>query len=374
MKKYHTIVIGLGGMGSAALYHLAQRGVDVCGIEQFEIAHDQGSSYGETRAIRKAYFEHPDYVPLLHRAYDLWADLQAKTTQNIITECGMIFAGPESSPAVHGLNTCYTEHDLPHDKLSASEAADRYSKFHFNKEDTVFYDPIAGYVVPEATIETHINLAGEAGATIKTGTEVKYWREIDGGVEVTTGKETMTADKLIICAGAWAGQVLAKLDLPLEIRRNVQLWYSTPDIDKYANDFPVWFMDRSYGGIYGFPSLDGKTMKAAVHTGQDLTKSPETLKRELVEDDQKLVLQCLEETFPGIQPQLDRYSVCMYTCTPDEHFIIDEHPDHENVYIAAGFSGHGFKFTPVIGEILAELAMTGHSRQPFDFLRLIRFT
>jgi len=373
MERFDAIVIGLGGMGSAALFHLARRGVKVCGIEQFEINHTLGSSHGEVRAIRKAYFEHPDYVPLLHRAYELWDELQLTTEQSIFERCGMVFAGQQSSPAVDGLNRCFNEHHLPHDELSADEANSRYPKFNFSEDDTVFYDPDAGYVVPETTVERHVQLARDAGAKIKTETEVKSWREVDDGIEVTTESSTLTAKKLIVCAGAWTDQILAKLGLPLEIRRKVQLWYSTPNVDSYSRDFPIWFMDRPYGGVYGFPSLDGKTIKAAVHSGEDVTQSPETLKRELVEGDQDLVLRCLRDTFPGIIPTLDRFSVCMYTCTPDEHFIIDQHPEHENVFFGAGFSGHGFKFVPVVGEILADLTIQGRSDLPYEFLRLGRF-
>jgi sarcosine oxidase len=373
MENYDAIVVGLGGMGSAALYHLANRGVNVCGIEQFEIGHDQGSSYGETRAIRKAYFEHPDYVPLLHRAYDLWADLQSKTEQNVITQCGMLFAGPKSSPAVEGLIRCFSEHNLPHDQLTAAQATGRHPRFHFNQEDTVFYEPNAGYVVPEATIQSHIKLAAEAGAVIKTGAATKYWRAVPDGIEVTTEAETIIASKLLLCTGAWTEGLLVKLDLPLEIRRKVQFWYSTPDMENFAGDFPVWFMDRPDGSVYGFPTLDGKTMKVAVHSGGNLTHSPETLKRDLQAGDENFIMRSLHDTFPGIKPTLDRYSVCMYTNTPDGHFILDQHPENENVYLAAGFSGHGFKFVPIVGEILADLATTGRSDQPYDFLRLTRF-
>lgn len=373
MKHFDAIVLGCGAMGSAALWRLARRGIRCCGIEQYGVAHDLGSSHGESRAIRKAYFEHPDYIPILDRAYALWDELQAASNMLLKHDVGMVFAGAPESDAIRGLERTYAKHRLAHDRLTATEATARFPTFHFRDNHVVFHDPHGGYVEPEKAVAACLGLARQAGATILTHRRVDAWHADAQGVAVYVGAETIRAAKLVITAGAWAGRVLGSLAIPLRVVRKPLVWYTSPDIGRYAHAFPVWFMDMPYGAVYGFPAHNGREMKVAVHSGGSEVARPEELDRSYHPQDDMAILQCLRETFPTLEPVRTRHAVCMYTNTPDTHFVLDRHPQHSNVAIAAGFSGHGFKFMPAIGEIMADLAEHGDTQMPIDFLRLARF-
>ena len=373
MPTFDVIVLGCGAMGSATLWHLTKRGLRCCGIEQFGIAHDRGSSHGESRAIRKAYFEHPDYIPLLDRAYELWADLETESAVSLKHEVGMVFAGDPESDTIRGLERTYAQHQLPHDFLTAPEAAERFPQFRFRDDHVVFYDPLGGYVASEASVTACVRLAETAGATMLRHVAATTWHADTGGVTVIAGKETLRASALVITAGAWADELLRELKLSLRVLRKVLVWYTAPDIESFAHDFPVWFINQPYGAVYGFPAYNGRDMKVAVHTGGQDVAVPDKLDRTFQPDDEAAILQCLRETFPRLEPHRTRHAVCMYTTTTDENFALDLHPQHPNVAIAAGFSGHGFKFMPVIGEIMADLAQTGKTAHPIDFLRLARF-
>jgi sarcosine oxidase len=369
-NDFDVIVLGVGAMGSAAMWRLARRGVRVCGVEQYGTNHGLGSSHGESRAIRKAYFEHPDYVPLLNRAYELWDELEGASGRRLLVGCGMVFAGAPDSVAVRGLERCYAEHALPHARLGAAEGMLRFPEFMFQEHHVVFHDPLGGYVKPEAAIASMVALAKGAGAELVEHAPVVSWSADGTGICVEMHGRSLRAEKLIITAGAWSGPLLETLHLPLQIRRKVQLWYRAPQLERML-DMPVWYIDNAYGGVYGFPAIGGR-FKVATHDGGEPTQDPKSLVRDLVTGDEALVLRCLAETFPWLTPELVKHAVCMYTCTPNNDFIIDQHPELDNVYFAAGFSGHGFKFAPVVGEVLADLATDGRSPLPYDFLRLQR--
>lgn len=373
MPTYDVIVLGCGAMGSATLWHLSRRGVRCCGVEQFGIAHDRGSSHGDSRAIRKAYFEHPDYIPLLNRAYELWSELEVASGVTLKHEVGMVFAGVADSNAVRGLEHTYAVHALPHDRLDAAEAARRFPQFRFRDEHVVFYDPVGGYVEPELAITACIRLAEEAGATVLRHVAARSWSADGNGVTVIAGTETLHAGALVIAAGAWSSEVLRELKLPLRVLRKILVWYTSPDIASYNHGFPVWFIDQAYGAVYGFPAHNGHEMKLAVHSGGKEIADPTHLDRSLRPGDDAAIVRCLDETFPQLQMQRTRHAACMYTTTPDENFVLDVHPEHSHVAIAAGFSGHGFKFMPAIGEIMADLALAGTTNHAIDFLRLTRF-
>ncbi len=376
MKKetYDCLVLGLGGMGSATLYALAQRGVRACGVEQLGVAHDRGSSHGDTRIIRKAYFEHPDYLPLLNRAYDLWEELQRAAGKQLFVRCPMMVAGAPAAEVIKGLEICYENHDLPHERLSAAAAHQRYPQFHLPEDFIVYLDPVAGFLYPETCIAAQIGRAQKWGATVYNNEKVESWEENKNGFRVKTERREIAAEKLIITAGAWANRELASLKLPLQIWRRVMFWYDCGNLADFERErFPIFYVETQRGGFYGFPAIDEWGLKVAEHTTPQVISDPDLVNRTLAAGDEPPVLDFLREFLPGLAPRRSKFSVCMYTMTPDGHFIIDRHPLRPNLVFAAGFSGHGFKFAPVVGEILSDLALHGHTAHPVEFLRLGRF-
>lgn len=376
MPKHHhdILILGVGAMGSATLYTLARQGLDVCGVEQFGVAHDRGSAHGETRMIRKAYFEHPDYMPLLNRAYELWKSMQAECGETLFVNNGLLLAGPHHSQTIRGLNACYAKHRLPHDRLTAPEAMRRFPQFHLSPEAEVFYDPAAGFLYAEKSVEQMVRLAQRHGAALHVNEKVHGWQADDHGVTLRTNRRTLHAEKLIVTSGAWAKNALAALGVEVQIWRKVLFWYRSSNLEDFGPErFPNFFVETDAGGFYGFPTINTFGMKVGEHTLPDRVEDPEALNRALAPDDEPGILRFLSATFPQLTPRRTKFSVCMYTMTPDEHFILDVHPQHANVVFGAGFSGHGFKFAPVIGEILGELAVQGTTRHPIEFLRLSRF-
>lgn len=373
--QYDAIVMGVGAMGSAALYALASRGYNVCGIEQFDIAHANGSSHGETRLIRKAYFEHPNYILLLHGAYDEWERLNDKSGQQLFVKNGLLLSGKPNSTLMKGLNACYTQHDLPHEKLELSEAENRWSQIVIPENHELFYDPIAGYLYVEKAIRQLCRLATNAGATLFTHEKVIDWQaNDDGSVTMSTDKRTLSADRLIITCGAWAADVLQTLNIKLDIWRKVLYWYNAPDLTPFrTGTFPSFFIETKEGGFYGFPAINSTGVKIGEHYHKDSVSHPDELNREVKEEEDALVSNFVSNTFPGLNTSPNNSVVCMYTMSEDEHFIIDHHPRYNQVVIATGFSGHGFKFAPIIGHILADLSIKGDTSYPIDFLRLNRF-
>ncbi|GMU94357.1 MAG: oxidoreductase [Candidatus Hydrogenedentota bacterium] len=372
--SYDVIVLGLGGMGSATLYHLAKRGARVCGVEQFGIAHDMGSSHGSLRMIRKAYFEHPSYIPLVERAYTLWRELESESGTQLLTQSGLILSGAPDCALVRGLESCYAQHAIPHERIDAAEAMRRYPQFRLPDDHLVYWDPVGGYLRVEASVETHVAMAQRFGADVRIHEDVQTWRADDDGVTLTTTKGELRAAKLVITAGAWTKAAFAELQVPLRILRKVQLWYDSPNIaDFRAGRMPGFYVETPAGGFYGFPAVGEDGLKVAEHTGGEDVDDPDELDRALHRRDEEKVLAFLAETFPTLAPTRKRFSVCMYSMSSDDHFIIDVHPRYRNVVIAGGFSGHGFKFAPVVGEVLADLATQGTTTLPVGFLGVDRF-
>ena len=372
--KYDIVVLGVGGMGSATLYTLAKRGLKVCGIEQFGVAHDRGSSHGETRLIRKAYFEHPDYIPLLNRAYDLWYEVEREADEQLFVKNGLVLAGKPDSEVIKGLDFCYEKHDLPHEKLTVDEAKKRFPQFHLPEDFVVYFDPIAGFLHVEKSVEQFAKLGQKNSATLYTNEKVLNWQANQNHVSIKTGQREILTNKLIITTGAWANREMLSLGIDFDIWRKVLFWYDSPEIANYKLDgFPSFYVELDFGGFYGFPAINDMGLKIGEHQIPGITSRPDELTRALMPNDEPVVLRFFEKVFPRFQPARTNFTVCMYTITPDFNFILDVHPEHENVIIGAGFSGHGFKFAPVIGEILADLAIDGSTSHPIDFLRLTRF-
>jgi monomeric sarcosine oxidase len=376
-RNYDAIVIGTGGMGSAACFHLARLGARVLGLEQFAIAHDRGSSHGETRIVRRAYFEHPDYVPLLNRAFELWEDLdREKLPEKVLVKNGMVIYGDAvASPACLGSIASAEQHQIPIERWNAAEARGRYGIYRPPEGFAAVFEPGAGFVRVEAAVRAHSEAARAKGAEIRSEERVTHFEVRNGRVAVETDRGSYGSRTAIITAGAWSGPLLGSLGLPLKIKRMVQYWFEASSEHLLERGVPCFAFDLDDDFYYGFPMLDGKTVKLAAHRAGDWVSSPDELS--LPSPDPGRLVQVQEfvkKHLPHVTPKLARFKPCLYTMTPDEHFIIDKHPKHPEVFFAAGFSGHGFKFTPVVGEALAELAITGQTRHPIGFLGLERLS
>lgn len=375
MASYDVIVIGLGGMGSAAAYHLATRGQRVLGIDRFDPAHNRGSSHGGSRITRQSYFEDPAYVPLLLRSYELWEQLAADSGRDVITLTGGVMVGRPDSLTVAGSRRSAEEWGLAHEMLDAAEIRRRFPTLTPRDDEVALYEAKAGFVRPESTVAAHLKLAARSGAELNFGEPVEKWEAFgDGtGVRVLTGDGVYTADRLVICPGAWAPQLLAELGPPFRVERQVQYWFApTGGVAPFQPDrHPIYIWEDTEGTqIYGFPAIDGLDGGAKVaffRRGQECT--PESIDRTVHEEEIAAIAGHLAGCIPTLPGRFLRAATCMYTNTPDEHFVIATHPDHAQVTVACGFSGHGFKFVPVVGEILADLATevgTAHPIALFD--------
>jgi sarcosine oxidase len=376
MERYDTIVVGLGGMGSAAAYHIARRGKRVVGLEQFTLAHDRGSSHGRSRITRQAYFENPAYVPLLGRANELFAQLQRESGMRLMEITGGLMLGPPDGGVVKGTLASARAHGLPHEVLEAAEVRKRFPQFSVDDGKIGVLDKVAGALFPEDCIRAHAAAATQAGAQLRWQEPLVSWKATGDSVEVKTAQGTYVAGNLVLCAGSWMGDLLADLKVPLSVERNVLYWFRpTTDIANFTPDkFPVFIIEYEPGKVfYGFPALADDGVKVARHhTGVACT--PTDIQREVNQDEIREARGILERNLPTVNGELLSATTCMYTNTPDGHFIIDRHPAHPNVIVASPCSGHGFKFTAVVGEVLADLACDGQTKHPIDFFRLRRFT
>jgi sarcosine oxidase len=371
---FDAIVIGVGGMGSAAACELARRGRRVLALEQFALGHDRGSSHGHTRIIRKAYYEHPDYVPLVCRAFERWYDLEQRQGVHLLTECPCLSIGRADSPMIAGVRASAAQHHLPVEKLSAAELRQRFPAFHFDDDYVGVLERSAGFLYVEDCVQAHICEAVQLGATIQDMEPVVSWQANEHEVTVQTTTDRYTAARLIITAGPWAGQLLAQRGAFLRVMRQVVQWFGTCDDRLFRRDvFPLYIADTPLGHFYGFPVLNAAGAKVAQHYGAPELTYPSEIERAIQPQDEETIRAFLCEHLPMIDGPRRRASVCIYTLTPDRHFVIDLHPDHANVALAAGFSGHGFKFSSVVGEILADLADNGRTELPMEMFRIKRF-
>jgi len=365
---YDAIVAGLGGMGSAAAYHLASRGKKVLGLERHAPAHDKGSSHGESRIIRQAYFEGAEYVPLLFRAYELWEELEEETGEDLVTLCGGLMIGPEDGELVSGSVASADEHSLPYEMLDSSELKRRFPVFEPGPETVALFEKRAGFVRPEAALRTHLDRAAALGAELRFGEPVLSWEATGSGARVRTEGGVYEAERLVVSAGAWAGELLSDLGLPLGVTRQILFWFRPRGgIQAFAPDLlPIWIYEPDDGNMfYSFPAVDGaNTVKAAFFRADGTPTDPNTIDRVVHDDEVDFIRSYLGRHVPAMDGELVEAKTCMYTNTPDQHFVVSAHPDYPQVLVAAGFSGHGYKFCSVIGEILADLAVEGGTRHP----------
>lgn len=373
MGRFDAIVIGLGGMGTATCYHLARRGQRVLGLEQFGLAHDRGSSAGTTRIIRKAYFEHPDYIPLLHETYELWSAVERDTACQLMHRVGLLLAGDPMGDVLSGVRRASQQHQLMIESLGPKDLRTRFPAFSFRPQWEGLFERDAGYLLVEDCVRSHAELASRFGATLRFNERLINWTVDDDGVHVTTDSGQYEADRLALCCGAWSPAALHHVTLPLEIRRKVVLWIA-PDTPTYdaSNGTPVFGFETKDGFFYGFPAIDSDGVKVGDHTGGGIVLDVDSMDRQLQPNDTERIQRFIANHLPTLGDEVIRHNICMYSMTPDEHFVIDHHPESKRVAFAAGFSGHGFKFAPLVGSILADLLLEGKTKQPIGFLRLSR--
>ena len=373
-RHYDAIVIGLGGMGSAALYQLAQRGKRVLGIEQFGIAHDKGSSHGVTRIIRLAYHEHPSYVPLMRRAYELWRDLEASTEEQILHITGSIDAGPPGSAYFAGSLQSCEEHDLPHEVLTSAELTKRFPGYRLPSDTMAVFQDEGGFLLPERCIALFVEQAQELGATVHTNERTLEWQPTAAGVRVRTERDEYEAETLVVSAGAWASKMLPMLRDSAVPERQALAWFETLRPELFTTEaFPVFNLMVDEGNFYGFPEFGIPGFKLGRYHHLEEIVDPDEIDRDPNERDEALLRDFTEKYFPDAAGATSSMKVCMFTNSPDEHFIIDRLPETPQVVVAAGFSGHGFKFSSVVGEILADLAVDGATRHDIGMFKVSRF-
>jgi sarcosine oxidase len=382
ITSFDVIVIGVGSMGSATCYYLSKRGYKVLGLEQFDISHEFGSHAGQSRIIRKAYFEHPDYVPLLERAYKNWNDLEQETGEELYFKTGLLYAGTSNNEMITGVKRSAALYNIELEKLNNADAIKRFPRFLFPKSFEILFEPEAGFLPPERSIRLYASQAKKSGATINTNEKVIGWKKDGTTIIVITDKNSYQCNKLIITTGAWAGKMIPGFSDKIKVTRQFVAWIKTKDDMQFAlNNFPCWMVgdDEKHGCYYGFPLLDTKKfgepagLKLAHHFPKEVT-DPDKVDRQATETDIQNLKYCLDKYLPGVFDSVLHTKICLYGNSPDENFIIDKLPGYEeNVSVACGFSGHGFKFASVVGEILADLAIKDKSDLPIEFLNAKRF-
>ena len=374
-RSYDTIVVGLGGMGSAAAYHLSARGQRVLGLERFQLGHDRGSSHGETRIIRLAYFEGSTYVPIVQRSYRLWQDLSALSGTALIHRTGSLEMSEPGYDFVDRSRRSCVDHDLPHEMLNAAEVMERFPAFRVAPKTRAIFQPDGGYLLCEEAIHVHAKLARENGATLNTGeTVIAFEQTAGGGIEVRTDRARYTAGQLVFTAGPWMSQLLPQLQTHLATFKQTIAWFAPQSPELFTPAAcPVFLHFSDEGEFYGMP----------MHSARGVKVGGPHFAREPIDPDQAdrkpsaRQIEVLQNFVARHLPQTAGVALhptgCIYTKTPDEHFIIDRLPGAPQVLVVSPCSGHGYKFTPAIGEMIAELVVDGRTRQKIDQFSLARF-
>ena len=367
-----VIVVGVGGLGSAALFHLARSGLRVLGIERFEVPNEHGSSHGVTRIIRLAYYEHPSYVPLLSRAYELWRDLETLAVEQLLHITGSVDAGPSDSFVFQGSLRSCLEHGLRHEVIDAAEVNRRFPGYRLPAESMAVFQPDGGFLLPERCIVAHVEAARKMGAEVNTDERVLEWEATSRGVRVTTDRATYEAERLVLAAGAWEGELTG---LPVVAERQVLAWLDPlkPELFSPAR-FPVFNLIVDEGRYYGFPVFGIPGFKFGRYHHLEEHGDPDVLDREPNERDEQVLRAFAERYFPDGAGPTSSLKACLFENTPDEHFLLGVHPEHDNVVVAGGGSGHAFKFASVIGETVAQLARGESPRLDIGLLSPRRFS
>lgn len=376
MRSFDAAVIGLGVMGSAVLEALARRSRRVIGIDRFAPGHDRGSSHGTTRIIRLGYFEHPSYVPLLRAAYPLWRELEARSGQSLLTITGILEIGPPESDLVAGTLRSSRLHRLPHEILDAPRVMKRFPAFRLPDDFVAVFQPDGGFVRAEPTVSALQTLALRSGAELRTQERVLAVEPHRDGVRVTTQRGEVIAGCAVVAMGPWLKSLLPQLPVPIRVTRQVLGWFEPGAHVRAqfaAERFPVFLLRNRDGLFYGFPA-DTDGVKVAKHHHVDEAVDPDDYDCIVSAADEALIRNVLKTHVPDADGRLRAARTCLYTMTPDGDFILDRLPGCQQIIVAAPCSGHGFKFAPVIGEILADLAATGRTDHDISRFSLKRFS
>jgi len=374
MISYDVAIIGLGAMGSAAAYQLAKRGASVIGFDRFTPPHTMGSSHGDTRIIREAYHESPAYVPIVQRAYELWDELAEETGETLLQQTGGLMLGEPAGETVSGAIRSAGLHGLEHEVLDADEVRKRWPQFNAPDEFAAVHEDRSGILFPEKCISAHLRGGIRFGAEFRYGTQVSGWVKDGDGVTVHTDRGDVSAGQLLITAGAWMPGLVPELALPVEIERQVLFWFEpalNPDLFD-PDHCPIYIWEYESGhAFYGFPNLGDGVKIARHHDGRIV--DPDFLDRDEVSDiDEEMLRKQLSRMMPYASGRVIRSEVCMYTNTPDQHYLIGFHPGNGSVLIGSPCSGHGFKMASALGESFAELLLDGESRHDLSLFALDR--
>ena len=380
-NTYDVIVLGVGSMGASTCYHLAIRGYKVLGLEQFDITHELGSHAGQSRIIRKAYGEASDYVPLLERAYQNWKTLEEETGYQVYYDTGLVYFGSKEDAFLNTVKKSSKAYNITVNELSEEACSAKYPQFKLPSEFQRLEEPDAGLLTPERSILLMVQQALFNGAVVKTKEKVLGWNHQNSVVTVTTNKGTYLANKLVITSGAWTSKLISNLEIPLKITRQALAWVQPKKWDDFTlGKFPCWLLEHGDYDFYGFPILPVGSfggplgLKLALHYPNGEVTDPDQVNRNTKESDENVLIQFLNEFMPDGYKSTLEMKTCLYTISPDQNFILDFVSGHDkNVVMAAGFSGHGFKFASVIGEIMADLAIHGKTALPIEFLSTRRF-
>ncbi|HYP18673.1 MAG TPA: N-methyl-L-tryptophan oxidase [Chloroflexia bacterium] len=357
---YDLIVIGLGAMGSATAYHAASRGHRVLGLDAYQRNHANGSSHGRSRIIRESYAEGPEYVPLVQRAYKLWRDLEEESSRSLLTIIGGVYIGSPDTEIVRGVLRSAETHGLACDYLSAAELMSRFPGFRVPEDMVAVYEANGGVLDAEACVGVHLDLAARHGAELRYGEPVLRWAADGSGVRVETAAGSYTGERLVIAAGPWIGGLLADLPLPLAVWRVYNTFFEPTRPEFEVGRCPFYLLEVPEGTYYGLPSLPGQGLKAGRHDAGEVS-TPQNVRRTVEVSEVEAIRSVLERYMPGAAGALKATTTCVYTVTPDADFVIDRHPEHPQVVYASPCSGHGFKFSSAIGEVLCDLALEGTS-------------
>ena len=357
--RYDAIVVGLGAMGSAVAFEVAKRGQKVLGIDRFEPPHTMGSTHGKSRIIREAYFEDPGYVPLVARAFEKWGEIESLSGRRIFERTGGLMLGPPDGRLVSGALASAREHRLQHEVLDAKQVMERVPALRAMADMVGVVEPRAGVLQPEVAITACLELARKFGATIATNERVVGWEPRDRRLRVATEQRAYECERLIIAAGAWTSALVPDLGVNLSVERQVQHWFRPAAPIRT----PIIMCEYAPGRFwYSIPDR-GEGIKVAIHH-EGSTVDPETVDRTVGAEEVVYVRALLRTYMPDADGPLIESSVCLYTNTPDERFLVGRHPAHPNVEIVSACSGHGFKFASAIGEIVAERVTSDSGRQP----------
>jgi sarcosine oxidase len=374
MKTFDVAVIGMGGMGSAAAFHLARRGYRVLGLERFGIAHDRGASHGGTRILRLAYFQDPVYVPLVQRAQRLWRVLAQESGESLLLDTGSVDAGLPGSRIYAGALAACVAHDLPHEIMTSSELSRRVPGCQLPPALMALWQPDGGVLMAEPCVRAHTRLAQARGAAIHPGEQLMAWSVTPQAVQLITDRAQYTAARCIVTAGAWSAQLLSCLRGRLSVERQVMGWFAASSPALFAPScFPVFNVELPDGHFYAIPDIAGAGLKAGRSHHLHQLVQPDQVQRTIDASDRAVLTSAAQQLFPQGCAHLKHAKTCLYTLSTDEHFIIDQVPGCERVAFAAGFSGHGFKFCSVIGEELADWADRGRLSTALAAFRLQRF-